>query len=93
MKKIALGFLLALGLFILFAFAQDLESVFMNRTFVEVVASDKLNEVDTVTASDTGLFTIKLEISDGSVCYALSSKESAGALESIDQIVGLGCVK
>lgn len=92
MKKYLAGFIIAVALLLLFVAAQEIASVSTSRELTRVITVDELNAVDTV-RGDTKLFTMRLEMGDGSVCYALSNEESTSSIVSLDQVVGLGCVK
>jgi hypothetical protein len=89
MKHFIYGFALALLLFSFYVFAQSKLTATMERTFARV------SVVDNGSPTDTGpqLNVIKIEMSDGASCYALSSRSFAETLNSFDEIQGFSCVR
>jgi lipopolysaccharide export system protein LptC len=69
-----------------YTFAQNVFRVSLNPDFSTVEYTSSVSRAP-------ALHTMRFEMSDGATCYALSNKDFAIAIESLDQIIPLGCAK
>lgn len=75
-----------LGL-IIFAFVLGQSGMItLNPNFSPVAYS-------TETTISPSFYTMRFEMSDGAICYVLTNEDRASGIESLNQLLPLGCLK
>jgi hypothetical protein len=89
MKKFVLGVLVTLFIVSVYAFAQSKLTATMERAFARITVVDEGLPADT----SLGLAVLKIQLSDGVSCYALSARSFAETLQYAEDVQGFSCVK
>ncbi len=71
--------------------AQSNDPTFSARSTVFFAPVEAVNQIGAVVTS--GLYVGEVELSNGVRCYVASNRSGTPAIDTLDQIVGLGCVR